>query len=172
MTQDPDEVMRSLGLDPQLVDIKDDRRTADGTTVDRRICICGHALGRHRDGLRRQIFKGGDKSNWICQPNARSCNCKNCVPVLKVSNPKYFLRITDGASDTHALIRGLRSLTLAGGTFEWLVELVCVFCKATGPEHKVLPTPLTRDGRIKKTEGSDGYDVFVCENCRNNEQLG
>lgn len=172
MTQTSDEVMKSLGIDPQLVDIRDNRRALDGTKIDRRICICGHAVGRHKDGNNRQILRDGDQSQWVCQPNARTCDCKRCVPVLKVSSPKYFLRVTDGAADTHALIRGIRSLTLAGGEFEWLVELVCAFCKAQGSEHRVLPTPLTREGKIKRTEGSDGYDAFVCEKCRTNEQLG
>lgn len=169
MITNADEVMKSLGVDPQMVDIRDDRRNINGPNVDRRICICGHAVGRHKDGNDVQILRGGDMDNWICQPNARTCNCKNCVPVMKVSNPKFFLRVTQGASDTHALIRGLRELLKKGGEFEWLVEPTCAFCKKTG--QGVLPTPLTKEGKIKRTEGSDGYDTFVCEDCRNNEQL-
>lgn len=166
MTQDSDEIMRALGVDPRLVDIRDDRRSIDGQKIDRRICICGHAVGRHRDGKNVQILRGGDINDWVCQPNARTCSCKRCVPVLKVSTPLYFVRATDGAADLHALIRGIRTLTLRKGEFEWLVELICAFCKAQGPEHKVLPTPLTKEGKIKMTDGSDGYDALVCEKCR------
>ncbi len=172
MSQSAEEALKALGVDPLLIDLRDERRAKDGTKVDRRICICGHAVGRHRDGKDRQILRDGDQHSWACKPNARDCNCKRCIPVLKVSSPKYFLRVTDGAAETHALIRGIKNLTYAGGTFEWLVELICVFCGAEGSEHKVLPTPLTRDKRIKRVEGSDGYDGLVCEKCRNNEQLG
>lgn len=170
MSDKSDEILRSLGVDPQLVDIKDDRRNRVGGIIDRRICICGHAVGRHKDGNGTEVFKGGNPNDFVCQPNARTCNCKRLIPVIKVSSPKFFLRITDGASDTHALIRGIRTLTLNGGDFEWLVEPTCVFCKATGAG--VLPTPLTKQGTIKRTTGSDGLDDFVCENCRNNGQLG
>lgn len=162
MTNDPNEALKAMGLDLQMIDIYDDRRSVSGN-VDRRICICGHAATVHTDGNDIPVLRGGDRNNFMCKPNAQNCPCKRCIPVIKVSNSKFFLRKTHGAGATHALVRGLRRLAESGGTFEWLVEVKCTFC---GSETSIAPTPLTATGELKKSEGSAGYDNLVCENCR------
>lgn len=171
VVNDSDALMKSMGIDPELMDIRDRKRNSAGNLQDRRICICGHSVLKHRDGTNTKLVEGGDPNMWNCQPNLRSCPCKIYAPVLKVASTKFFLRVTDGPSDTHALMRGLRAMTQKHGvvdTFEWIVERQCVFCKTIG--NDCLPTPLTADGRIKRS-GTDGYDAFVCGNCRINEQL-
>jgi hypothetical protein len=165
--------LSSMGIDPQRVAILDQSKSYN-KSVDRRICICGHSVDRHKDPntpwpytpILKTLNPDGE---FICQPNAMTCNCKKCIPVLKVSNPKYFLKKTDGAGELHALTRGILGLSkVEGHNMEWLIEPQCRLCGCSGKEHGIVPAAFTMNGNIKKGQGSDGYDAFVCYNCRIN----
>jgi hypothetical protein len=160
------EALESMGIDVKRVEILDASKS-NNKSVDRRICICGHAVDRHKNGNDVPILKSDDpEGKFVCQPNAMTCSCKKCIPVLLVSNPKYFLKRTDGAGEMHALIRGLTGLTTKAENplFEWLIEPQCRVCSATG--SGVLPAAFTLQGHLKKGAGSDGYDAFICKECR------
>lgn len=168
------DALASMGVDIQRIDILDNA-TGNNRSVDRRICMCGHSVDRHKDpnsldsnGKPMAILRTNNPDGpFMCQPNAMSCLCKKVIPVLSVSNPKYFLKKTDGHGELHALIRGMRGLSkVEGHTMEWIIEPQCRICGCTGASEKIVPATFTVHGELKKSHGSDGYDAFVCEKCR------
>jgi hypothetical protein len=167
------DALTAMGIDVELVDIYDAKK--HNRSIDRRICICGHPVTRHKTWQRDEFLKKdvlvpileaeNPQAKFQCQPNALLCDCKKCIPVLKVSNTKYFLKKTDGASESHALVRGLRGLINSEiPEMEWLVERVCCLCQAVGDD--IVPAPFTEEGALKRSKGSEGYDNFVCQSCR------
>lgn len=85
---------------------------------DRRVCMCGHPVARHKE-LRGQIR---------CQPSRMACKCSDCVPAVEVSNTRFFLRKTTGPGAQHALARGLLAAAQAGVEIRWLVDVTCSAC--------------------------------------------
>jgi hypothetical protein len=165
----PADLLASMGLDAQMIDIHDISKS-NNRSVDRRICVCGHSVDRHKnyfvgDGSGVPVLRTNNPDDsFTCKPNAATCNCKKVIPVLSVSNPKYFLKKTDGAGQLHALSRGIRALMkVDGATAEWIIDPQCRTC---GSKVNVVPACFTLDGRLKQGTGSDGYDAFICENCR------
>jgi hypothetical protein len=165
------DALAAMGVDVQKIDILDNSKS-NNKSVDRRICICGHSVDRHKDPSTpwpyTPILKTANPDGlFTCQPNAMTCNCKKVIPVLLVSNPKYFLKKTDGHGELHALTRGIRGLAKSENpTIEWLIEPQCRFCGCLGAENKIVPATFTPQGQLKVGQGSDGYDAFICEKCR------
>ncbi len=171
-------ILKQMGLDPQLIEIYDN--SAERTRiVDRRICICGHATGRHKMGGTKIsitttwpdqpfITGGGLKAKvWICKPNGSTCNCQTWVPALEVSETRWFLKATEGAGHRHALSKGILALSKVGGSsMKWLIPPVCALCQKEGWDNGLAPTPLTENGKVKIGDGSDGLDRLVCKSCR------
>jgi hypothetical protein len=165
------DALAAMGVDVQKIDILDNSKS-NNRSVDRRICICGHSVDRHKDPNTpypyTPILKTSNPDGaFICQPNAMTCNCKKVIPVLLVSNPKYFLKKTEGHGELHALTRGIRGLAkVEGHTMEWLIDPQCRLCGSSGAGERIVPASFTVSGELKRSQGSDGYDAFICEKCR------
>ena len=167
------EALAAMGIEPETIDTHD-ISTVNRLGVDRRVCMCGHALDRHK----AEATLGWDKPipilKWNnpndpfkCTPNAQSCSCRRLIPVLEVSNTKYFLKKTNGSGELHALTRGLRALAkVQNHIMKWLVEPTCVVCEATGATDRIVPACFNKDKTIRTEEGSIGYDDFICQKCR------
>jgi hypothetical protein len=167
------DALAAMGLDPQEIDTHD-KSVVNRLGVDRRICICGHAMDRHKvkstigtDNV-IPILKNNDTTvPFSCTPNAQSCSCRRLIPVLEVSNTKYFLKKTTGSGELHALTRGIRALSkIKDHTMNWLVEPTCLLCGCTGVHERIVPAVFNSDKTLKQTEGSIGYDDFICQKCR------
>jgi len=119
---------------------------------DRRICICGHAMGRH-------LTEYGINQ---CRPSALHCACKHVRPVLEAGDTRYFLRKTEGSASFHALGRGLAIAISKGIEVKWLIELACDRCKATN--QKLIPVATTQTGVA--VDRDTGFNSLLCESCR------
>lgn len=119
---------------------------------DGRVCICGHAAGRHST----------DYGVNQCTPSAMQCSCKTLRPVIESSDVRPFLRKTEGAGPLHALGRGMGVAIAKGATIEWLIELKCDRCGETG--IKLTPVPVTQSG--VGTNYDTGYNAMLCGECR------
>ena len=163
--------LAAMGITAADVDARDTRQKKGGP-IDRRICLCGHAINKHKIHMTPENPKGipwvegpVPPTGMLCRINAMNCSCKEPMPVLKVTDARSFLRTTEGAGATHALIRGLRSL-MPNATYEWLIDLECAKCGAAGSENQIQPVPLTKLGKKTPDGKSQGHDRFLCLKCR------
>ena len=81
-------VLAAMGIDPQEIDTHD-TSLVNKQGVDRRICICGHAMDRHKAeatlGWEKPIpiLKWSDPTEpFKCTPNAQSCSCRRLIPTI------------------------------------------------------------------------------------------
>lgn len=118
---------------------------------DKRICVCGHPLGRHTQ-VSGMVF---------CKPTRMECPCKAVRAVLQVEDTRTFLRKTEGSGALHALGRGLKAAQDAGKNVEWLIEPKCDRCGEVGP---ISPVAVTQRGII--VNSATGYDALLCRKCR------
>ena len=121
--------------------------------TDKRICICGHPVGRHTD-------TGVGIAN--CKPTAMQCPCKRCRPVLVADDCRLFVRKTVGGGLLHALTLGSVAHLERGKKVQWINDPVCDRCGET--EGTVVPVPVTQGGHAKSH--ATGYDVLLCSKCR------
>ncbi len=167
------EALAAMGIELEAIDTHD-ISTVNRLGVDRRICMCGHALDRHKaestTGWNNPIpiLKWNNPEEpFKCIPNAQACSCRRLIPVLEVSNTKYFLKKTNGSGELHALTRGIRGLAKAKEPMiKWLVDPICAICGATGETDKIVPACYNKDKTLRTQEGSIGYDDFICQKCR------
>ncbi len=176
MTEESNQALLALaamGLTPEEIDNKDASK-ANQRGHDKRICMCGHAMDRHKvtktlgtDNV-TSILRSNDVTQpFTCTPNRRTCSCKTLYPVLEVSNTKYFLKKTTGSGELHALTRGIRSLSkVKDNTITWLVQPACLLCGAIDGADKIVPAVFNKDRTVRQIEGSIGYDDFLCQKCR------
>lgn len=171
---DAKEFFKQLGISSEVMDnAKDDRQKSRGPT-DRRICLCGHGTNKHQDPTigddQRNRYVDGPVAEraYICYPNANVvCPCKLPTPVIVVSDSRWFLRKTTGGGHLHALIKGIISLQkIDKATVDWLIVPTCARCGESGIDKNILPVPLTKEFRLTHDGKSDGYDRFLCEECR------
>lgn len=157
-TNSAEEALNALGLSIEDVQkAEDEMYEALGsrryrTTVDPRICLCGHPVGRH-------TVVGGIT---FCKPARMECPCKKCRPVIEVDDVRKFLRKTGGAGPLHALTLGIKSLAESGKKAKWIVDVSCDRCGAT--DTPVVPVPVTQRGIA--ASHPTGYDALLCEKCR------
>jgi hypothetical protein len=163
--------LAAMGITPEEVDARDTRQK-NGGPRDRRICMCGHAINKHKIHMTPENPKGipwtegpVPPSGMLCKINAMTCSCREPIPVLEVTDARSFLRTTEGPGPAHALIRGLRSL-MPNATYKWLIDIACKRCGATGAEDQIQPVPLTKLHRKTVDGRSHGYDRFLCMKCR------
>ena len=163
--------LEAMGITSADVDARDTRQKKGGP-IDRRICMCGHPINRHKIHMTPENPKGVPwtegpvpSTGMLCRINAMNCSCKEPIPVLKVTDARSFLRTTEGAGAAHALIRGIRDI-MPKATYEWLIDIKCQRCGVTGAEHKIQPVPLTKLQKRTLDGKSQGYDRFLCLNCR------
>jgi hypothetical protein len=78
------------------------------------------------------------------------------------------MRKTIGNGKSHALLLGLRAAQVADpdsmSDVEWLIPDVCDKCGAEGMGAQ--PTNVTKSGFV--VEEPEGYDAFLCDDCRFN----
>jgi hypothetical protein len=163
--------LEAMGITSADVDARDTRQKRGGP-IDRRICMCGHPINRHKIHMTPENPKGVPwtegpvpSTGMLCRINAMNCSCKEPIPVLKVTDARSFLRTTEGAGAAHALIRGIRDI-MPKATYEWLIDIKCQRCGVIGAEHKIQPVPLTKLQKKTLDGKSQGYDRFLCLNCR------
>jgi hypothetical protein len=163
--------LEAMGITSADVDARDTRQKKGGP-IDRRICMCGHPINRHKIHMTPENPKGVPwtegpvpSTGMLCRINAMNCSCKEPIPVLKVTDARSFLRTTEGAGAAHALIRGIRDI-MPKATYEWLIDIKCQRCGVIGAEHKIQPVPLTKLQKKTLDGKSQGYDRFLCLNCR------
>lgn len=158
----------AFDVSQEKLEIIDKAIAQDPRQNDKRICICGHSMSRH---------KISDVTGKMeCVPARFTCPCKRKHPVIEVPNTKYFLSRTNGHGEKHALTRGIYlSQKSLGDDFDksakWLVELKCEN-PSCGKETKLFPVMCDSDAyRIYETrpdgENPDqGFTFFYCESCR------
>ena len=163
--------LEAMGITSADVDARDTRQKKGGP-IDRRICMCGHPINRHKIHMTPENPKGipwtegpVPSTGMLCRINAMNCSCKEPIPVLKVTDARSFLRTTEGSGPAHALIRGIRDI-MPKATYEWLIDIKCQRCGVIGAEHKIQPVPLTKLQKKTLDGKSQGYDRFLCLNCR------
>lgn len=131
-------------------------------SLDRRICICGHAMSRHHFN----DYTGGH----YCKPGQLACSCINPRAVLEVPNTRFFMRKSHGSGPKHALTLGVvASIEKLGDDFgntrKWLAEEICDICKK---ETKFYPVRVTAQGEpINDSDEDQGVTAFMCSSCRN-----
>ena len=131
-------------------------------SLDRRICICGHAMSRHH-------FNNYEGSHY-CKPGQYACPCINPRAVIEVPSTRYFMRKSHGSGAKHALPRGIVASIQALGEEEfnakkkWLVDPLCDICKQPAKYYPVRVTP-TGDS-IGDDEDDQGVTAFKCADCR------
>lgn len=138
---------------------------------DRRVCACGHAMGKHTTS--RCLPNG--KNVW------RACNCRDPKPVLSVwgGDLMLFQKKSDGSliGGDHALWRGLVALQAGGlgvgpaGTrrrrprpeeIKWLVD-ACEKCARVFEDPSLL---IPVNGRaLGGTETSAALNFMLCHEC-------
>lgn len=163
--------LAAMGISVAEVDARDTRQKKGGPK-DRRICMCGHPINRHKIHMTQENPKGipwveGEIpiTGMLCRINAMNCSCKEPMPVLKVTDARSFLRTTEGAGPAHALIRGIKDL-MPNATYEWLIDIECKKCGVSGAEEQIQPVPLTKLRKRTVDGRSHGYDRFLCLKCR------
>ena len=128
-----------------------------------KICICGHASGRHTWTEELQAH--------TCQPPRFNCECKKLVEVIKSTDTRPFVRKTIGNGKRHALILGMQSAIEKGATVEWTVPSVCARCKEEGPTAPCVVSPegIIYDGIPERRSGEPPkpiYHALLCQDCR------
>jgi len=154
MTNSTEDIFKSMGLSVDEIEKANEDIVAKGRRpdTDRRVCLCGHAIGRHTS-VNGMVF---------CKPSRMECPCKVARPVLEVEDVRKFLRVTRGGGPLHALIQGMLQHAKAGKQAKWIADLVCDRC---GKDDKnVVPVPVTKRGFA--TDTATGYDALLCHECR------
>lgn len=144
------DVLDILGVDAeevQTVMVEIQRKTAS-----RLICSCGHSMYMHSDlGYER----------FACKTGAMWCPCLKKLPVLEVSDTRYFQFKSRGVSAKHALSLGLLRLKERSGFASLIVPKVCMSCKE--PKDAIYPTGLDRHMKLALEEAP--YNILCCEEC-------
>lgn len=128
-------------------------RARRGGDRDRRVCLCGHPLARHKEA----------RGRVVCQPSRMSCACADAQGVLEVSDTRLFLRKTSGIGVDHALVKGLAASVEAGATVKWIVDVECSKCGS----GDALPVGLmqTVGGRVGIAMENPQATRFLCAGC-------
>jgi hypothetical protein len=136
-----------FGLDIKLLSAAEAEKSRDG-----RICACGHALTVHET-----------PGNGVqgCFPTTAYCRCQAPVPVLEVSNKRFFMNSTRGWGEKHALSLGLFSLVKAGGKYKSLVDSRCQKCQVQ--TVRLIPSSLTENLTITSEPGV--VNLLLCSDC-------
>jgi hypothetical protein len=107
-----------LGLDQSEIRIH--RSDLKRKEYDRLVCVCGHAVNKHKE------FRSG---TWQCHTARMYCPCEWPKAVVEVSDTRYFMTKSRGYGARHALSTGLSRLHERGGTSRVVIEPLCFACK-------------------------------------------
>jgi hypothetical protein len=121
---------------------------------DKRICICGHGLNRHKMNLRGRLE---------CKPNTMYCKCKHERPVIEVEDTRLFILKTIGHAAGHALLRGMQRAYEKKHKITWLIDSRCDVCGVTLP---TVPMIVNEDGSIASQDIDTGRYALMCRECR------
>lgn len=121
---------------------------------DKRICVCGHGMNRHKANIRGRIE---------CKPTAMYCKCRTAYPVLQVEDTRMFLKKTSGHAMAHALLRGMQRAHEKGHSATWLIDSRCDICGVLAP---TMPMIVTEEGKIVKQDIDTGRYALMCRECR------
>jgi hypothetical protein len=115
------------------------------------VCICGHPEILHREG-------------GLCSAGHTVCVCPKSRRVLLVDDIRYFLRVTKGPHEAHALVLGLTALEAKGGLAVKQIEWRCEY-KSCGGITGVNPARF-RNG-VTLALGMPVHDLnrLICEPC-------
>lgn len=144
-------------LDVSYEEIKEANKPIDQTVRhdrDKRICICGHGLSRHKQNIRGRLE---------CKPNTMYCKCKQERPVIEVDDTRIFILKTVGHATGHALLRGMQRAHEKEQNIKWVVESRCDSCGLYLP---IVPMIVTEDGKIAKQDIDTGRYALMCRECR------
>jgi hypothetical protein len=81
--------------------------------------------------------------------------------VLKSSNVKSFIRVTDGPGAQHALSKGISGAIKSGATIEWIETPKCQKCDFDG---KVLPVSLNPVS-LRVSQIGTRVNQMLCRDC-------
>jgi hypothetical protein len=94
------EILEEMGINVEEA-LAQMEKTKNNNYRDKRICLCGHGVGRHDE----------HQGRTSCTALKYNCDCKNLLPVLEVSDVRVFKSKTDGSGAEHALTRGIAPLS-------------------------------------------------------------
>ena len=120
--------------------------------VGRNVCACGHSMKRHQR-LAPDLI--------ACCPARMFCPCSTPIPVVEVSDTRYFLNKTIGWGHRHALTMGLYRLINAGGEVKEVIERRCMKCGESS--DKLTPTSLNSNFFIVEQPGE--HNALLCDLC-------
>ncbi|MGA1717683.1 MAG: hypothetical protein ACO38Q_02630 [Aquiluna sp.] len=146
------DALESLGINVEEA-IETDRRLMKKGPRDNRICVCGHAVARHKT----DEFSGITE----CKPSRMYCPCDSPRAVLEAEDTRMFLRQTNGPKSEHALVRGMVALVVAEKEAKWLDDpLLCDKCQKRG---NISPVALTKNNKIAYEPSSK--NALLCDSC-------
>jgi len=147
-------------LDVTYEEIKEANKPLEDVTRhdrDKRICICGHGMNRHKANIRGRVE---------CKPTAMYCKCRTARPVLQVEDTRLFLKKTVGHATGHALLRGMQRAYEKEHTVTWSIDPRCDMCGSTSA---TTPMIVTEEGKIVKQDMDTGRYALMCRDCRSKE---
>jgi hypothetical protein len=142
------------------------------------ICTCGHSARHH------------EKDAGFCSPGRQECRCNKLIPILKVSDTRFFMRKSQGNGKLHALSLGLAAAALASKKAElidpednkssrkkapleikWNPDICCMKCLRV--DVGLSPTMLSLQGQIlydpdelyKDKIGIKIFNLMLCDDC-------
>jgi hypothetical protein len=150
-----EDILSALGVDPsEAVKIYSEGKRE---RVERHICTCGHAKGRH--------YLDGETVH--CKPNALECACSEFHPMLEVHDTRLFLHKTDGPGKEHALIRGLAATAKKQKYVKWIAE--SRKCRKCGTDEELTIYPIaghhTAGFKITKEIYLARWNFLLCQTC-------
>lgn len=146
------DALAALGIDPEEAIAVDQEKTKKSSRDDR-ICICGHAMSRHKADPYSGLVE--------CIPSRMRCPCQNARPVLIAEDTRLFLRGTSGPKALHALIRGMAALAVADKECSWIETPKCDKCGTE--EGPISPVPLTKN--LKVASEATATNMLLCNTC-------
>ena len=146
------DALAALGIDPTEAIAIEMSRTKKPVR-DNRVCICGHAVARHKVDEYSGLME--------CKPSRLHCPCTNVRPVLEVEDTRLFLRGTSGPKNEHALVRGMTALAMSGKEAKWIEPPKCDRCDtAQGP---IVPVPISKSNKVAYE--ATPLNAMLCETC-------
>ena len=146
------DALSSIGIDLSEA-TKVDKKLTKKPSRDNRICVCGHAMARHKEDEYSGLTE--------CKPSRMYCPCQTPRAVLEVEDIRVFLRQTWGPKAEHALVRGMVALAEADKEAKWIDDpLVCDKCQKKG---SVFPVPLTKNNKV--AQEATAKNALLCDEC-------
>ena len=146
------DALAAMGIDPTEAIAIEQSKTKK-VARDNRVCICGHAVARHKTDPYSGLME--------CNPSRMHCPCQTIRPVLEVEDTRLFLRGTSGPKNEHALVRGMTALAMSGKDAKWIEQPKCDRCD-TG-EGPIVPVPITKTNRVAYE--ATPLNAMLCNNC-------